>query len=1308
MPRWSVMAVTLLTVNGLVGAFDPPEVRSGPVTVKIRGPSVIGQRDLPVPMAAILTNSGSQPLTVRLRVQLIDGWKLTVPPEPVVAVPSGETREVPFVVLPSQDSYRAHYPVHLFAQWEEQGRSQTAHCVLVTEFQGEPLRPMLTDRVLRLPEGGELALWKTRTHQVEFQTATGEVRQMPVGWWGIEQESGTHVAPTVIDRGGRLPSIAVHPPWRKGPGSVFLRWRIALPTSYPLTLSFFLAIRDHDPEREPPSDGVTVRVWVTDGEKGEEWVRLTEHHSDSKRWVRLTADLSPFAGRTVDLTIEVHPGPRNDTTCDLAFLGNPTIFNPPPGTPVASRIVPTGRRSYKPIDPNLIVLMARKALDWQVITGTDAVQVERSLQRLERARGKEKEPIFKGVSSVLKKIRIPERMRRTVLATVGSRTVWVVCCDGELFAFAVRPPQLNDLQPGLVFLFPDGRSVETTVVFSVNVPSAAPATVGWSVKEVTNRRVGDQLVSIYNLIGGASAARLKVTTAVQDGVLKMSWEVKPLSGPDKPLLSGICLDRWSEPVERVFLGHGNVLIRPQTFILPADGHMMAARHFGLEFENRMALVAGVTTPPDYYEHRPPDHSSIHTHCETTWIFSVSRRSVWDALKRYRSADPYPAAPGVSRLAGRFVLDLWLGDPYRRVAEELKKTFAYGCTDSLIIYHVWQRFGYDYRLPDIFPPDPRYGSLEDFQFLSQTCRKNQVLFAPHDNYIDFYPDAEGFTYDRICFTEDGEPVRAWFNAWRQAQSYRWRPDSFQPFMERNLRLIRSTIGPTAYFVDVFSSIGPFDWWTKDGSFHTYLETRDQWGRAFQWIRDFLNGAPQTSESGCDWLIGWLDGATANHLRVDPKVSGIWSVWAIGCDDAERIPWFDFAHRHRFVLHGAGYSERYQGGLPFADHGIYSDDYITTEVLTGHPPMVRDAFSPQVIRKYWLLSDLMKALALVPIRSVEFADGDIHRQVITYENGATVFVNRSASDWSVKGHVLPPYGFYAEMPEKGKSRLPSISVLRPKFVRAAIERLATVDGQTVIVEWSQSDRFVYFNGRAPFRESFSLKSAEADLLSDGTIRITLNWEAYQPTSVPYRVFVHFLSTLPPAPSVEPEKILFQADHDPTLPTTQWQGSVMTQGLTRIPDELRQNRYRVLVGLYSTRDFHRAPVTGGDDQRRVFIGDLIVERKNGQVVAVRLEPPARSPTRWNAGESPVSFPWATTAGGFRYDRQTNTLLVLPGQGGQKVTLNVPALVGKAATATALSRLTEDGKVFPMESFAPTSQVTIVPAADSFGYRLTIRRRR
>jgi hypothetical protein len=364
---------------------------------------------------------------------------------------------------------------------------------------------------------------------------------------------------------------------------------------------------------------------------------------------------------------------------------------------------------------------------------------------------------------------------------------------------------------------------------------------------------------------------------------------------------------------------------------------------------------------------------------------------------------------VRNLAGRFVFDLWRGR-YAQSAQMLRRAFNYGLTDAVVIWHAWQRWGYDYRLPDIYPPNPEFGTLDEFKALVQVCGNAQVYFAPHDNYIDFYPDAEGFTYDRIVFTPLGAPQKAWFHMRRDAQSYRFRPDGLLPLIERNLKLEKDGFGPTAYFIDVWSSIAPHDYWTREGHFTDRQTTRRAWGEAFAWIRNYLgNNAPQISEAGHDQLIGWLDGAQAQQLRVDPQGRGF--TWRIEAADAERIPWIDAAYHDRFVLHGAGYPGRYEGGLAAAEHGIYSDDYIATEVLSGRPAMVSEPFSRDVVRKYWLTHALVRALAGQRIEGVEFAAGDIHHQHVRWSNGVEVWVNRGSADWTVAERTLPPYGFYA---------------------------------------------------------------------------------------------------------------------------------------------------------------------------------------------------------------------------------------------------------------------------------------------------------
>ena len=463
-------------------------------------------------------------------------------------------------------------------------------------------------------------------------------------------------------------------------------------------------------------------------------------------------------------------------------------------------------------------------------------------------------------------------------------------------------------------------------------------------------------------------------------------------------LEEVSLGPWSETARRVYGGPGNVIESPQAFRLNFDGHNLASSFVGFEFP-RLAIVEASDVTPDRLVVDPG--ARIYTlavpHSQTLTL--IPAEDVWKGALAWRGRQTVRASAGVPKLAGRFVFDLWQGQ-YAESAALLAKAFQYGLTDSVVVWHNWQRWGYDYRLPDIYPPNPKFGTMDDFLQLVKVCRDNGVLFAPHDNYIDLYPDSDGFSYSRVAFVRDGQPQRAWFHYERLAQSYRARADAVQPLVEKNLKLIRDGFAPTAYFIDVWSSIAPYDYWTEDGLFVDRSVTRRVWGEAFAWIRGYLgDNAPQISEAGHDQLIGWLDGAQANQLRVDGS-STAGFVWRIKAGDAERIPWFDAVYHDRFVLHGAGYSDRYAGGLDQPNHGIYSNDYIATEALTGHPAMVADAFNRNVVRKYWLMHDLMRALAGRRVTGVEFEGGDIHRQVVRWDNGGVVRVDRGRFTFEAK--------------------------------------------------------------------------------------------------------------------------------------------------------------------------------------------------------------------------------------------------------------------------------------------------------------------
>jgi len=46
---------------------------------------------------------------------------------------------------------------------------------------------------------------------------------------------------------------------------------------------------------------------------------------------------------------------------------------------------------------------------------------------------------------------------------------------------------------------------------------------------------------------------------------------------------------------------------------------------------------------------------------------------------------------------------------------------YGATDAMFVKPVWQRWGYDYRLPDICPPEE---SHKDFCAMVEACKRQE--------------------------------------------------------------------------------------------------------------------------------------------------------------------------------------------------------------------------------------------------------------------------------------------------------------------------------------------------------------------------------------------------------------------------------------------------------------------------------------------------------------------------------------------------------------------------------------------------------
>lgn len=1153
-------SLAIQMLHGISSAFDPPVDQQGPLTVRIDGPAEISNTE-PFSISLQLQNSGKQALDGTVRVAGIDGWQC-IPNDAVsFSVPAEANAKLNFQVAPSQSTYAAIYPLHAWAEFKTDGTRTTAHPILIVRADVPPPKaptPTLPWEPLKLAKNRSLALWQMPTHRSTIAVFGREPVTKPIGWTGSANSNRTSVSfrHDVQLPNGTHDAIAIHPPWADGQvGTAWVEFPLALPNVSRVTLLFVHAVTPTG-----DGDGVTFRVRAVDidappGKAGEV---AFERHSATKEWVPGVANLTRWAGRTIRLQLESHPGPDKNTEFDQSYWGEPKLVVGSPPRPGEFPPTTAGQPANR-ISLTCGGYQANVQLGTRGLLDADIGFIRSDQKRL-----------------------------------------WI-----RGFEVQVAGSQLED-------------------------PSA-PVTLTSTTRESLKNGVRVR----HHFSTAHGELDLVGTAIVQNSAFRVRWKLEN-APPDRPWqtirIESISPGPISEDIDRVYAGHGNVIEKPQAFRLNFDGHRLSTSFVGFDFSNGVSLLQAVDLPPTALHVDPErNRSALESSGNATFTF-IPGTDVWDLCRAYRDINGLRASAGIPRLAGRFVFDLW-GGRYGQTTDSLRQAFRYGLTDSAVVWHNWQRWGYDYRLPEIYPPHKQGGTEAELKSMITTCRQHDVLISLHDNYIDYYPDADGFSYtDVVAFNDQGRPIKAWLNEGRQAQSYLYRADQITKFLQPNIQQIHRNLAPSAYFIDVWSSRNPYGYWTSDGRYFDNVSTRDTWGKHFAWIRGVLGDqAPQISESGHDQLIGWLDGAQTNHLRVGkPHGEGrySWSVWDIDCGDAERTPWFDAVHHDRFVLHGAGYSSRFQAGLDPRMHGIYSDDYVTTEVLTGHPAMVSDPFGHDVVRKYWLTHDLMRALAMRTIEGVEFAGDDLHRQHIRWSGDGQIWVNRGDSPWPVGNLSLPQFGFLAQIP-----------TAQGKLVAAIHER------NGLIVEQAQSADSLYVNARGSLGQ---LKRIHPEVsifrqTAPGTFALETTWDAAEPIPGGYRPFLHFVN--------DEDEIAFQASSGALPWNNAATGQFTLKATATIPPSARSgDEYELRVGLYNpTAGGNRLLLLGDDDgERRIRLGTLRLATEENDTPQInwtaRQSLPDPYLQRNNLSAKPIDFGWLVTAGGCRLTREEDGVLLTP----------------------------------------------------------------
>ena len=1111
-----------------------------------------------------------------------------------------------------------------------------------------------------LPQG-TTALADIGLYRVGWQSYGREPVAMPLSWTGhFDGATGISCQPwgRVLNR----EALLLHSPWRVPPGRTWVDYELALPRVTPIRLSFSIAIGP-DVARPDRSDGVTFSCAVTAG--GETRELLRQHHAEGA-WRDYAFDLSEFAGRTVTVRLQVEPGPKNNAAFDYSFFGDARI-SVGEGTPAARE-------------------------DWRKLISSRAYRANAKASLLPLA-------------DTTRRTLTPANLlpHKNALTPVGQS--WRFTYDGAdgklAYAYTPATGTLDDFSAQV-----DDR------------PAFQPALGGG----VTAQLAGGRGTQPLPLRGGrpvevthsGNTLRVAWEYPVGDRTVRVDWEFG-IAGKallvsarcDQPVLTALSLGVPAAGLRRAF----NLAYLPgAVHFLPLQG----------VFVNRCldwTQSHGSQCPQGEARYDAKTDGSRNALREAGFI------AISPELVEVFPDIPNPPSPYRAALASRIMLDIWghHGGTFAGDAQRLRELKDLGVDHLAIIQHVWQRYGYDVKLPDHLPADPRFGGDEGMKLFGQTARDAGYLWSLHENYIDLYPDAPSYDSAARVLLSDGTPSKAWFNEGTGVQSWGLKCNRALGFAERNSPEAHARYGTTAAYLDVHPCVPPWHQLDHEASQPMAAMSLAKLQRdtaLFQYERD-THGGP-------------LFGEGANHLYWAGLCDGVEAQVAGGEDHLPLLD-FDLLRLHpRMVNHSMGYYERWfrrgyqsQWGVD-AGSPAQLDQYRAMEIAYGHAGFLGDKLAhhlPSVVREHHLMHPVQKLYGTARPTEIRYEvggefvtagaallAGETARQRIRYENGLTIWVNGTATTWDLRPNS-----------ELRQARANNVSVLgsAPGEFRLPQWGWLAVGPGTLAGTFTRHDRwadfascpeFVFADARtmvdqpwARARRDIEPTLRSVEHISGGRIRLSYEWRVGEPLDADYQCFVHFLEP----ESSRGEGIVFQQDHALPKSTSRWQaGEVIVDGPYELHLPAKTASYDLVVGLHKGQ---RLRLRGLDDGgSRIYLARLNVEAANGEVTQVA-KAPAQLPAGSRAGVVEADFQahlnppgtWVdfgplATDGSVKVNLGTNQLVVFPYPREKRFNINLDL---KALAPTA------DPKHVHVRALAAGNQADLGPVAFRVeGHRLLL----
>ena len=207
-------------------------------------------------------------------------------------------------------------------------------------------------------------------------------------------------------------------------------------------------------------------------------------------------------------------------------------------------------------------------------------------------------------------------------------------------------------------------------------------------------------------------------------------------------------------------------------------------------------------------------------------------------------------------------------PHADAAEAFRLAKSWGMKKGLLVLRGTWNGGYDERHPDIWPPEPALGSIDE---LKRAINQDggPYLAALHDNYQDVYPRSPSFPKD-VLRTSDGLLMHG--GIWHGGQTFITCSARQRSYAERNWPHIAS-LGLRAHFIDTATCVQFYECYHPSHP-TSRMEDREAKMRLMDFFKEqgVLLGSEEASDFGL-FHIDWLENRHTHKPGVTPPLWGL---------------------------------------------------------------------------------------------------------------------------------------------------------------------------------------------------------------------------------------------------------------------------------------------------------------------------------------------------------------------------------------------------------------------------------------------------